>query len=302
VAVPVGDVDGLVAIRGDMIVVGAPLQIRALLPAGFPLVGSAYVFYAHSGGPFYPWSRLQPLQGVQDYFGSSVAISGDTIVVGAMNDASSTTGIDSVPNDFARLAGAAYVFTRSEGGWIQKAYLKPAAVGTTQQDDQFGNSVAISGDTIVVGAMWEDSSTTGVNSTPNESAYNAGAAHVFLITPDTEPAPNVTAQCTITSSAVVFNRATGRFRQTVTLWNHGGALYATALALDGLPAGVALYMPSGFTSAAAPVGSPYRELGPIGVSVPPVNQPVTVSVTLEFTRTGTQPITYTPRVLGAGLR
>ena len=52
----------------------------------------------------------------------------------------------------------------------QQAYLKPAAVGTTQAEDQFGYSVAVSGDTVVVGAPGEDSSTTGVNSTPNESA------------------------------------------------------------------------------------------------------------------------------------
>ena len=59
---------------------------------------------------------------------------------------------------------------RSGTTWTQQAYLKPAAVGTTQAGDEFGNSVAVSGDTVVVGAPCEDSSTTGVNSTPNESA------------------------------------------------------------------------------------------------------------------------------------
>ena len=43
-----------------------------------------------------------------------------------------------------------------------------------------GVSVAVSGDTLVVGAIDEDSSTTGVNSTPNESAFGAGAAYVFV--------------------------------------------------------------------------------------------------------------------------
>jgi hypothetical protein len=149
--------------------------------------------------------------------------------------------------------------------------------------------VAISGDMIVVGTQFEASSTTGVGSTPNELAQRAGAAYVFRIIPDMTP------PFTITRSAVVFNRATGRFSQTVTLVNYDAALDSAALVLDDLPAGVALHTPSGFTNLAAPAGSPYRELGAI-------DHGATVSVTLEFTRTGTQPITYTPRVLGAGLR
>ena len=61
----------------------------------------------------------------------------------------------------------------------QQAYLKAAAVGTTQAGDEFGRSVTVSGDTVVVGAGGEDSGTTGVNSTPNESASYAGAAYIF---------------------------------------------------------------------------------------------------------------------------
>ena len=58
----------------------------------------------------------------------------------------------------------------------QQAYLKAHQVN---EYDQFGISVAVSGDTVVVGANGEASSTTGINSTPNESASNAGAAYVF---------------------------------------------------------------------------------------------------------------------------
>ncbi|MGI8602744.1 MAG: choice-of-anchor D domain-containing protein [Verrucomicrobiales bacterium] len=115
-----------------------------------------------------------------DQFGRSVAVSGDTVVVGAFWEDSSTTGVNSTPNESAGISGAAYVFVRSAGVWTQQAYLKPAAVGTTQASDQFGYSVAVWGDTVVVGANGEDSSTTGVNSTPNESAYNSGAAYVFV--------------------------------------------------------------------------------------------------------------------------
>ena len=116
-----------------------------------------------------------------DNFSHSVAVSGDTVVVGAPYDDSSTTGVNSAPNENAPDSGAAYVFIRSGTNWTQQAYLKPAAVGTTQADDRFGFSVAVSGDTVVVGAINEDSSTTGVNSTPNESADGAGAAYVFAL-------------------------------------------------------------------------------------------------------------------------
>ena len=71
---------------------------------------------------------------------------------------------------------------RSAGVWQQQAYLKPADVGTTQRIDYFGHSVAISGETVVVGAYGEDSSTTVVNSTPNDTGdvyFYSGAAYVF---------------------------------------------------------------------------------------------------------------------------
>ncbi len=115
--------------------------------------------------------------GSGDQFGYSVAVSGDTVVVGAYFEASSTTGINSTPNESASGAGAAYVFVRSGTTWSQQAYLKASQVTA---GDNFGVSVAVSGDTVVVGATGEDSSTTGINSTPNESASGAGAAYVFV--------------------------------------------------------------------------------------------------------------------------
>lgn len=118
-----------------------------------------------------------------DIFGYSVAVSGDTVVVGARAEDSSSTGANSTPNEAAFDAGAAYVFVRNGTTWTQEAYLKPAAVGITQTNDNFGWSVAISGDTIVVGAYLEDSNTTGVNSTPNDAGgvnFNSGAAYIFV--------------------------------------------------------------------------------------------------------------------------
>jgi hypothetical protein len=134
-----------------------------------------------------------------DYFGRSVAISGDTIVVGAYGEDSSSTAVCNAPfgscgglsDNSASAAGAAYVFERDgSGNWQQKAYLKAP---NAQGDDWFGYSVAISGDTIVVGALQEDGNSIAVcneftstacdnaggDGPNNNGASYAGAAYVF---------------------------------------------------------------------------------------------------------------------------
>ena len=54
------------------------------------------------------------------------------MVVGAPQEGSSSLGVNSTPNELAGKSGAAYVFTATGGVWAQQAYLKPAAVGTSQ--------------------------------------------------------------------------------------------------------------------------------------------------------------------------
>ncbi len=77
-------------------------------------------------------------------------------------------------------SGAAYVFVRSGGVWSQQAYLKASNTGA---GDCFGESVAVSGDTVVVGASCEDSNATGVNGNQaDNSAADTGAAYVFVRT------------------------------------------------------------------------------------------------------------------------
>ena len=172
-----------VAMSGDTVVVGAYYEdsnttgVNSTPNESGSASGAAYVFL-RSGTT---WSQQAYLKASQvtsvDSFGYSVAVSGDTVVVGASGEDSSTTGVGSTPNESAADAGAAYVFIRSGTTWTQQAYLKASQVTAS---DAFGLSVAVSGDTVVVGANLEDSSTTGVNSTPNESATDAGAAYVFL--------------------------------------------------------------------------------------------------------------------------
>ncbi|MBE2284561.1 MAG: IPT/TIG domain-containing protein [Prosthecobacter sp.] len=172
-----------VAVSGDTVIVGAQNEdsstsgINSTPDELAGNAGAAYVFVRNGTS----WSQQAYLKAAQvtadDVFGISVAANGDTVVVGAYNEDSSTTGINSTPNELASGAGAAYVFVRSGTTWTQQAYLKPAKVTA---NDRFGRSVGISADTVIVGAMQESSSTTGVNSTPNTSASSSGAAYVFV--------------------------------------------------------------------------------------------------------------------------
>src|SRR5262249_24538194 len=88
-----------------------------------------------------------------DSFGASVAIDGDTAVIGAPND-DTPAGID---------AGSAYVFVRSGTSWSQQAKLTG---GSAQAGDLFGSAVGISGDTVVVGAP--------------SAANGSGQAYIFV--------------------------------------------------------------------------------------------------------------------------
>ncbi len=114
--------------------------------------------------------------GGDDNFGGSVAVDGDTVVVGAIHEYGSSTTVNGPDNNDAFQTGAAYVFTRSGSTWRQQAYLKANNAGS---NDFFGESVAVDGDTVVVGAWGEDGSSTTVNGPDNNDATIAGAAYVF---------------------------------------------------------------------------------------------------------------------------
>src|SRR4029450_12959791 len=74
-------------------------------------------------------------------------------------------------------AGAAYVFVRNGTTWSQQAYLKAS---NTDIFDTFA-AVAVSGDTVLVGAYNESSNATGINGDQSDnSAQSAGAAYVFV--------------------------------------------------------------------------------------------------------------------------
>ena len=174
-----------VALNGDTLVVGAPEEASNAVGVNNDQTnnsasgsGAVYVF-TRSGTT---WSQQAYLKasntGAGDQFGHSVAIDGDTLVVGATEEASNAIGINGdETNNSASGSGAVYVFTRSGTTWSQEAYLKAS---NTEAGDNFGRSVALSSDTVVVGASLEDSNAIGVNgSQADNSASGSGAVYVF---------------------------------------------------------------------------------------------------------------------------
>ncbi|MCG8405707.1 MAG: FG-GAP repeat protein [Phycisphaerales bacterium] len=174
-----------VSISGDTVVVGARGDDSSATGVdgnqadnSATSSGAAYVFVREDGR----WSQQAYLKasntGVNDRFGSAVFISGDTVVVGALQEDSAATGVngDQTSNGTDD-SGAVYVFTRGAGVWRQEAYLKASNTGI---DDRFGARVSVSGNTVVVGAEYEDGSATGVNGNPDNNSGTSGAAYVFV--------------------------------------------------------------------------------------------------------------------------
>ena len=122
--------------------------------------GSAYIFERNQGGAD-NWGQVKKLTAsdgaVSDLFGYSVAISVDTVVIGAQQDDDTFLG-----------SGSAYVFERNTGGgdnWGQVQKLVAADPGTS---DQFGQSVGIAGKTVITGANKDD-----------DGGGTSGSAYVF---------------------------------------------------------------------------------------------------------------------------
>jgi hypothetical protein len=199
------------AISGDTVVVGAPIEDGSVSQSG-----AAYVFTRSAGA----WSQQARLKasnpGTGDQFGGlgglgapipgGVGISGDTIVVGAGGEDSSAQGLNGDgTNNAADGSGAAYVFTRSAGTWTLQDYVKAsnggAGIGFIP-GDEFGISVAVSGETIVAGADGEDSSATGVNGDQSIDALSAsGAAYVFSPDADGDGVRDADDNCPNTANA-----------------------------------------------------------------------------------------------------
>jgi len=125
----------------------------------------------------------EPDYATNHFLGYSVAVDGDTLVVGAPSESGSGAGVNPAVGGSSGASGgsgAAYVFVRNGGAWTQQAYLKATQPGF---GDQFGISVAVSGDRIIVGAPYEDSGQAGPQGLGvllDETVPVAGAAYVYV--------------------------------------------------------------------------------------------------------------------------
>jgi FG-GAP repeat len=151
-----------VAIDGDTAVAGAP---GVNVAGNTPNRGAVYVFVAPSGPDSWtsdstPNATLVASEGAtSDFFGFSVAISGRTLVAGALQDDIGSSNTQ----------GSGYVFERPAGGWadeIESAHLVASDGGPA---DRLGTSAAIHGDSIVLGAAGHDVG----------SKTDQGAAYLF---------------------------------------------------------------------------------------------------------------------------
>jgi len=115
--------------------------------------GSAYLFDVTTGNQIAKLTASDTA--VEDWFGYSVAISGNTAMVGAIFD-----------RDGGSLSGSAYLFDVTTGNQIAKLTASDATAG-----DRFGSSVAISGNTALVGALQDD-----------DGGSNSGSAYLFDVT------------------------------------------------------------------------------------------------------------------------
>ncbi|WP_428310800.1 GEVED domain-containing protein [Hydrocarboniphaga sp.] len=137
--------------------VGNAFGTAAALSADTALIGSAgaaYVF-VRNGTNWNQQSKLSADDGPVGNFGDTVALSGDSVIIGARGDNGATS-----------YEGSAYIFVRSGTIWTQQAKIRAEDSG---QSDAFGIDVALFGDTILVGAFGDDFG----------SYRNQGSAYVF---------------------------------------------------------------------------------------------------------------------------
>ena len=171
-----------VAIWGDTLAVGVPWE-DSCSPTDMTNndcldSGAVYVF-TRSGST---WGSTPPqyikasIPAESDEFGWAVAISGDTLAVGAGFDSSCSSA--NMSSNGCLRSGAVYTFVRSGSSWVFEQYLKAPNVGEL---DEFGWAVALSGNMLAVGAPLESSCSS--TDMANDGCHNSGAVYTFIRSP-----------------------------------------------------------------------------------------------------------------------
>lgn len=159
-----------VAISGNYAIVGGLQEgsdadgLNNILNAG-----AAYILFNDDGN----WVQIKkitaPVRAFGDVFGISVSIDGDYAVVGAFHE-----GHDASENNFVQDAGSAYIFKKDAGGTDNWGLVRKITAPIRSAADQFGSSISISGEYIIVGAFNEDDDADELN-----TLNDAGSAYIF---------------------------------------------------------------------------------------------------------------------------
>ena len=156
-----------VGISEDYAIIGSPREGVSSNGGILIEAGSAYIFRKFSSGTWTQMQRINAVdKGAGDEFGTSVAISGDYVIVGAMYEDHNATGGANLTS-----AGSAYIFERDVATWAQAEKI---VASDRAASDLFGVSVSISGDYAIVGAYNEDHDQAGGN-----TLNNSGSAYIF---------------------------------------------------------------------------------------------------------------------------
>ncbi|MEO1337879.1 MAG: hypothetical protein AAFV29_19705, partial [Myxococcota bacterium] len=174
-----------VALDGDTFAVGASLEDSASQTINgdqdnnnATFAGAVFV-YTSTGGAFHQQAYLKASNSAPNSrFGEAVALEGDLLAVAAPFEATATTGIDNFSEDRTAFgSGAVYVFRRDGTQWLQEAFIKAS---NADRGDGFGESLALAGDVLIVGAPDESSASTGGNGPEdNDDLIRSGAVYVF---------------------------------------------------------------------------------------------------------------------------
>ena len=158
-----------VDLSGDYALIGAYRQDSdANGNNALPDAGAAYLFQRNNSGTWTEVQKLTPSdRSAGDAFGIAISIDGSRALIGAYHHDRDASG----GNPQAH-AGAAYLFDRDGSGtWTE---VQKLAASDRQVEDAFGQTVALSGDDVLIGAPWEDHNANGI-----DYQERAGAAYFF---------------------------------------------------------------------------------------------------------------------------
>ena len=173
-----------IAADGDLVAVGAPFEDSATSGVASTVAtdnalsasGAVFVFRHQASWLLASYLKASNVDALDEY-GTSVALHGNVLVVGAPYEDSVSNVVDGDVADNTLVdAGAVYAYSLAAGSIIPAHYLKASRPG---ERDAFGSRVVLTEEMLVVGAPFEDSGSTGWNGNQGDSAFDTGAVYSF---------------------------------------------------------------------------------------------------------------------------